>query len=362
MFDHKHYVPILKWKRGEYRAMSLLTAGQKSGLTPLFDLPLLDFDPPTGDSADPVFDANLDKMAAQVEANWGKGLPAFFDFGLLNPAALYAGAQHPVERFFAECAFRGVRAIPVTGLVRAPAYSRAAADAARLHATGLCIRLSAEELEAASLAGRLGDFLDGAGLRPGECDLAVDLSVTPTQPALVAAGLARIIGSLPQLASWRTLTVASGAFPQTLSAFPVGTHKLPRADRSLWMALRNQGPARLPTFGDYGVSHPILTVLPPAAINMSVSLRYTTASDWELHRGQGNLTPLSGGNAQFTSHARTLVAGPHYRGAGFSDGDACLAKIANGTATPGNPETWLRIAVNHHLAHVVDALASSGAP
>lgn len=71
MFDHKHYVPILKWKRGEYRAVSLLTAGQKSGMTPLFDLPLLDFDPPTGDSVDPVFDASIDKVAAQVEANWG---------------------------------------------------------------------------------------------------------------------------------------------------------------------------------------------------------------------------------------------------------------------------------------------------
>lgn len=362
MFDHGHYVPILKWKRGEYRAVGFLTAAQKLGLTPLFDLPHLDFDPPAGSTVDPVFDANLDKVAAQAEANWGRDSPAFFDLGLLNPAALYRGTQHPVERFLADCASRGVKAVPVTGVGRAPAYSRAVADGAKLHATGLCIRLSAEEVEAASLASSLGSFLDEAGVGPGECDLVVDLSITPTQPALVAAGLARIIGSLPQLASWRTLTVASGAFPQTLSAFPVGTHRLPRADRSLWMALRSHSPTRLPTFGDYGVSHPILTALPQAAINVSVSLRYTTPSDWELYRGQGNLTPLGGGNAQFTAHARTLVAGSLYRGPAFSQGDACLDQIANGSAPPGNPETWLRIAVNHHLAHVVDALASSGAP
>lgn len=38
MFDHNHYVPVLRWKQGEQRALQQLTPVVKSSITPLIEL------------------------------------------------------------------------------------------------------------------------------------------------------------------------------------------------------------------------------------------------------------------------------------------------------------------------------------
>ena len=39
MFDESHYVPILRWKRGEGGALKLLSDEEKLRLTPLIEFP-----------------------------------------------------------------------------------------------------------------------------------------------------------------------------------------------------------------------------------------------------------------------------------------------------------------------------------
>jgi len=40
---------------------------------------------------------------------------------------------------------------------------------------------------------------------------------------------------------------------------------------------------------------------------------------------------------------------PEFCGAGFSKGDEYIVEHSNGYRNPGNPETWIRAAINHHL-------------
>ena len=44
MFDHRHYVPILKGKMGEYTALAELRDEQKDSLTPLIEVPPVPWD------------------------------------------------------------------------------------------------------------------------------------------------------------------------------------------------------------------------------------------------------------------------------------------------------------------------------
>ena len=39
MFDYRHYVPILKAKQGEFRALQNISERTKNKLTPFFDIP-----------------------------------------------------------------------------------------------------------------------------------------------------------------------------------------------------------------------------------------------------------------------------------------------------------------------------------
>ncbi|AQS55264.1 beta family protein [Novibacillus thermophilus] len=44
MFEKNHYVPILKWKKGEQGAIEELDPDIKNGLTPLIEVPPIDWD------------------------------------------------------------------------------------------------------------------------------------------------------------------------------------------------------------------------------------------------------------------------------------------------------------------------------
>ncbi|MFB5761329.1 beta family protein [Paenibacillus medicaginis] len=43
-FNRRHYVPIVKWKQGEQRALETLAATSKERLTPLIEIAPIDWD------------------------------------------------------------------------------------------------------------------------------------------------------------------------------------------------------------------------------------------------------------------------------------------------------------------------------
>ena len=51
VFDHKHYVPRLLWKQGEYTALANLHSLSKYDVTPLIDIPEISFDFETREDA-----------------------------------------------------------------------------------------------------------------------------------------------------------------------------------------------------------------------------------------------------------------------------------------------------------------------
>jgi hypothetical protein len=44
MFTERHYVPVLRWRQGEFGALSELRQNQKDALTPLIDVPPIAWD------------------------------------------------------------------------------------------------------------------------------------------------------------------------------------------------------------------------------------------------------------------------------------------------------------------------------
>lgn len=67
MFDYRHYVPILRWKRGERIALRNLQEDIKDQMTPLVELIPGDFT--TGNAA--AVDNKLSKTAEDLFKNWG---------------------------------------------------------------------------------------------------------------------------------------------------------------------------------------------------------------------------------------------------------------------------------------------------
>ncbi len=355
MFDYKHYVPILRWKQGEWLALRNLAEAERARMTPLVEITPRSVAPRR---RQPTVDQMLQKNAADIRENWGPA-PLFVDLCHLGPAIRTQSGVHPL-RFLAEAArSSGVCLIPVTGLHMDSAYQSAVASVAEEDRGGASIRLIRNQLALADLRKDLERLLDRLGLVPSKIDLIVDCQlIDRTSPTL-----AQISASLPRLAEWRSFTVASGAFPPDLQGLQLGAQFLPRFDWRAWRSQLNVNPRlpRRPAFGDCTIQHAVYSE-PPGRPNFSASIRYTTEDDWLIMRGEGVFHDGSPGFGQWPLNALLLRDRPEFCGANFSYGDQYIYQMSHQTQRTGSAETRLRAGFNHHLTYVVRQIASLFAP
>jgi hypothetical protein len=362
MFDHTHYVPILKGKMGERGALETLTPAVKSALTPLIEVPPIPWDHDNETPAKTV-DAHIARIAQQLVACWGQTDRLFLDFNLLDPAAQTAQGVHALKAVLDDARTLGLMAVPVVGLARGQDYENAVQDAISQDARGLCLRLDGDDYEdPIALTGEVDDLLTRIGTSPADADLVIDLAAIGTAAVhTLTLGVIGLIATTPHVTDWRSLTVAATGFPQDMSRFSSGTTSAtPRTEWQLWLALRARRAAlaRVPTFGDYAISHPDLVDIDPRLMQPSATIRYTADDDWLVVKGKSF---RRNGAGQFHTLSATLANRSEFSGAGFSWGDDYIATCATGAGTPGNLMTWRRVGTSHHLAFVVSQIASQPA-
>lgn len=355
-FDHTHYVPILKGKEGEYLALRELSAAVRQRMTPVIEPPSIPYDFANETPAKTV-DEHLAKVVEKLDACWGRDLPLFIDLGWIPASEVMSDGRQPLKYIFDEARLKELMSIPVTGLSRESQYQDAVKEALDTDSRGICIRLENDDfVEFGDLEAGLSTLLSFFGVSPFEVDLIIDFEAISVGPVAMAANAA--VANLPFVRDWRTLTLAATAFPQDLSNVPPrSATPLPRTEWINWQALaaRRHRLLRLPTFGDYGIAHPLLAEIDPRVMQMSAQLRYTTETDWLVMKARN---VKAHGYGQFNDICRYLVTRPEYKGADFSWGDSAISEATAAGAASGNATTWRRIGTNHHLTFVVDQIAN----
>lgn len=141
MFDHNHYVPVLRWKRGESKALRDVGAEDRSLITPLIELAPKDFIDWRSKGPEFVF-GELTKRVRHLPEVWA-GRAAFIDAGLLDPAMRASGNEHPLEVAVDVAERHGSIPIPVLGLRRGEPYLNAVQRVAS-KGNGLALRVTYE--------------------------------------------------------------------------------------------------------------------------------------------------------------------------------------------------------------------------
>ncbi|NJL73242.1 MAG: hypothetical protein HC888_17740 [Candidatus Competibacteraceae bacterium] len=269
MFNHRHYVPILKLKRGERRALSLILPTDAAHITPLFEIADANFDPTPGNTIDADFDSRISLIAANIAQCWPNPTGVFIDGLLIEPTALVAGTTHPVTRVFDDARALGLSAVPVTGLGRDAAYQGAVAAIAAIDGRGAAIRITLEDLAVTTLGQSIDALLTKLSLTSKQCHLILDLEEInePLSPLVLA--IRHTINIFPYLNNWLSFTIAAAAFPPDLTSVAVGVGLIPRLDWLLYQQFVSQPMNRIPSFGDYTTRHPEMFDGDPAVINAS---------------------------------------------------------------------------------------------
>jgi hypothetical protein len=352
------YVPCLRWKKGEYQAVSLLTHEAKAAIAPLIEVPEMGFDFETRENHKTI-DEHLAKIDERIGRNWGRA-PCMVDLHLLDARFRMANRDHPLTNVFSRLRAVGTQPIPVVAATSDAKYLAATRKIAAEDKRGVCLRIGIEEADGQNLKGRMDSMLGDIGVGPSQCDLVLDLGAPSFEPLDDFAGLVEaLIGGLPYLKRWRSLTLLGTSFPSTLAGMPAGLTVLPRNEWRLFRLLLGRPSihqARVPDFGDYGISHPNVLQGDMRWLKPSAAIRYTVNDGWLIAKGT-NLR-VSGAHRQFHRLSADIVGSRHYSGADYSAGDKRIKECASGKGGPGNLTTWRFVGTNHHLEKVVRDLAT----
>ena len=354
-FTSDHYVPVLKVKRGEKKALASIDPRLRKHVTPLLEIVERkgSVDPP------PTVTKHLSTSFHDLALSLHGYTRCLLDVHEIAPDGPGAAAEA-----FDRASLAGMSFTPVTGISRTADVASAVSYSG---SKGIGIRLTREEFETGTLTADLTGFLSTNALRPSQVDLIVDLG--PVQQEFVTAGVIALtqafLADVPSKGQWRTLTVTGSAFPSSMGM--VHRNSSTRVERSEWLAWRDglhtrRGQLeRLPTFSDCAIQHPAgVEGFDFRYMQSSATIRYTSADDWLLVKGVG--TKATSTTIQFPQLATRLVYGQlqsDFKGRRHCRGCQMANDAADGVPQLGSPEVWRKIGTIHHITTVVqDDLAS----
>jgi hypothetical protein len=354
MFNHRHYVPILKWKMGEYQALQRLSEPVKDSLTPLFEIPPVGFDFESGtDKKTP--DEHLADFGKRLKSKW-QGRRCFVDLKYLPPNTRMEGGLHYVEATMASARAEGCSAVPVVSFANDAALLSSVAGVVRQDRRGVCFRLVLADFNRRNLAADIETLLRPLVEGWSEVDLVIDTGTT----VLPTTIMLQLMGLVPVMNRWRTVTIAATSYPETIAQIRAPFEIVPRLEWTAYKEYLAQlgRETRIPTFGDYAVAHPDLVELDMRIIKPFAKLRYTIDDSWYIARGSSVRTD---GFGQYQQMCARLIAQPFFSGRNYSAADAYIEDCANGVAKTGNLSTWVWVSTNRHLTKVVDDLSNLSA-
>ena len=345
IFGTDHYVPVLKAKRGEKRALNSIEPSFHAQITPLIEVVEI--------ADGKTFQEHLKTTFSGLSESVQQYSRCFLD-----PRELGESDSVASDAVFRYAGQRGIAFTPVTGISRGPQIP----VATRYGNNGLALRLTRHDLERGRLRSQVTDFMSDYGLEPTNTDLIVDLGAVQD---FIPEGVARLaeafLNAIPNIRVWRTLTLSSCAFPLSMRGIERDSHAV--FDRSEWLAwihlYRDRGRlARLPTFSDCAIQRPEgVEGFDFRYMEVSAVVRYALSEKWLLIKGKS--TSRVSAKQQFPDLATRLVYGhlrQFYFSASHCDGCRQAKEAADGVSGSGSAEVWRRLGTIHHITTVIEGL------
>lgn len=351
MFGSKHYVPVLKWKRGEQVGLQNMADSKKAQITPLIE----------------VMQGKIaDEIVSSINQYW-EGRPFFLDFSLilddihddgqpeycvlLNSLNQLQSPSIPVIKL-------GFDEEILDNVVRNSDLSK-----------GICLRIYPNDLNDEDIFREMiTAIIDRMRVDVTSVDYVLDLEYI-SQAVLMPYIMSVVNPSLRW--NWRNFILSASSFPQDMTQIRSDSiERLFRLEWQLWEMLltryNSKRIQRMPNYSDYSIAHPYIIEVDPRIMNPSGNIRYTIDDEYLIVKGSAvkdvrrdnRIVHTGRGYGQMVDLCQALIQMHEFSGPGFSWGDQYIQDCANGQASPGNPETWRRVGTNHHLTFVVNQLSN----
>ncbi len=350
------YVPVLKWRQGEYQALWRLDDARKARVVPLIEVTPPDFDFEQWQPKKTI-DRHLEKFATRLKQKWGEHF-ALLDAGLLAPATRMIGGTHPLLWLMDQVRPNGANLIPVTNFERDAEYQSAVRAAQAVDGHGAVLRCSLEDAADPDFANNVEALADTLDLGVSDIDIVIDLKAPNFEPLDgLATLLSHVLSASPAFQTARSLTIVATAFPSSMAKVAGPIQFISRREWLLYKALMDllATGTRRPSFGDYAIASPELPQGDMRLFKPSATVRYTVNDGWIIAKGTN---VRDNGFEQYRDCCGAVTRSAYYLGAAFSPGSDYIERCKLGVAATGNLSTWRWVGTNHHMTKVVHDLAS----
>ncbi len=339
---HYRYIPILKWKRGERRAIKAVTPEIATGVCPLITLTEETFKDQPETATSESIPASL-LFADEIYKHWGSR-PFFLNASMIQASA---GGIHPLIDTAERCRRLGAKLTPATPLTPSAAYEAAVSNVTQTDNRGVALSVTLAEFT------RAAQWLPSWPHALNQTDLILDLADKVAMIADLGSVLEMAFRSLPRGIEWRSVTVAGTSMPANFITFDKDAiHLIDRKEWTLWQHLISLSlPYRL-DYGDYATTAAIMLPPPDLSWGFPINVRYTLPTEFLVCRG----VRTRGEGArdlekQLIAHA-TVIERYGRRSRLSCWADETIDKIAAMEQKPEGLEHWVRIAVNRHITRV----------
>lgn len=351
------YIPSLRWRQGEYQALFTLSDAAKNRVVPFIVIPELEFDFEEWAPKKTVQD-HVEPFTKRFKSKWGMR-PAWIDVHPKVQALPMASGKFPIAHVFDELHTLGSNTVPVTSLDSIPQINGTVAAIVKRDGRGVGIRARVEHIMKPTFKAALQNLMLAVGVGPAETDLIVDLGSPNYQPYEdFADALISAMSVIDNIAAFRSYVLMGSAYPQLVTLDKPGGD-LPRHDWMFYWVFASRLPSgsRVPHFGDYTIVNPEFTPQDMRLIKSGGKIVYTHGPNWHVRKGGAFRT----NPAQMHDHCQFILSSGKFQGADFSDGDDYIQKCATHAEGPSNQTRWKRVAISHHIMHVLADLAMPAA-
>lgn len=351
------YVPALRWRQGEYQALLRLTNQVKDRIVPFVTIPEIEFDFEEWRPKKSVQE-HVHPFAARFKSKWGKR-PAWVGVHKSIVQMPMDDGRDIFTYVFEELRGFEASAVPAIPLGTDASTVRAVEAIVKRDSLGVAISVRLEDLMKENPDAQVQSLASTLGVELSDIDLIVDLGAPNFEPyEAFSSALIVALRKLGDLQAYRNLSLIGTAIPETFKDIAKGSDEIPRHDWLFYQTLMAKLPAgmRRPNFGDYTIVHPEFTPLDMRKIKSAGKIVYTTPRSWAVRKGGA----FRDNPEQMHGHCADIVSRDTFKGAGYSSGDNYIAKCAVRQEGPSNQTRWKDVAINHHITHVLDDLATLG--
>jgi|JI7StandDraft_1071085.scaffolds.fasta_scaffold17549_6 hypothetical protein len=350
-----YYVPLLRWRAGEYRALKRLSDTCRQRTVPLIEVLPPDYDFALRQPKKHI-DEQLKPFAKQVEDHW-LHRPALIDAVQIDPTTRMGDGRHPLTFIFDEARAKGLNLVPVTALDRDAAYQLSVQGIVAASGRGIGLRCGLDEALDPDFEANVRTLIAQLGCPENGVDILLDLGnpkFDPQEPLI--AIIATVLSSGGVFASARSVTILAASFPDSLMSLQHGLDTLPRREWLLYKALMAalSDSVRRPGFGDYVVAAVEFPKGDMRFMRGSPNVRYAIEDAWLVAKAKRQ---KSNNNHAYPGLCGAIIASGGFAGSAFSEGSKYIEGCRLGTEKMGNPTTWKWVATNHHITKVVADLA-----